>query len=87
MRGQLSFLSIFSVFDMFKKLKNLFIPRFTLFQENWRIHAHTVVNTVAGQTLSRSYGRCIAEFLSVGSLVRRWSTRPEHLCWFAVRVA
>ena len=40
---------------------------------------------VEGQSLSRSYGRCIAEFLSEGSLVRLWSTRPEHLCWFAVR--
>jgi hypothetical protein len=28
------------------------------------------INTVAGQTLSRSYGRCIAEFLKKGSLVR-----------------
>ena len=79
--------SVFSQSLVNKKLKNLFTKGFTLFQENWRIHAHTVINTVAGQTLSRSYGRCIAEFLSVGSLVRRWSTRPEHLCWFAVRVA
>ncbi len=29
------------------------------------------MRTVAGQTLSRSYGRCIAEFLNEGS--------PEHL--------
>ena len=43
------------------------------------------LHIVEGQTLSRSYGRCIAEFLSEGSLVRLWSTRPEHLCWFAVR--
>ena len=39
------------------------------------------------QTLSLSYGRCIAEFLNEGSLVRLWSTRPEHLCWFTVRTA
>ena len=31
----------------------------------------TTANSVAGQTLSRSYGRCIAEFLNEGS--------PEHL--------
>ena len=31
--------------------------------------AVTVINTVTGQTLSRSYGRCIAEFLKKGSLV------------------
>ena len=30
----------------------------------------TVINTVTGQTLSLSYGRCIAEFLKKGSLVR-----------------
>ena len=30
----------------------------------------TVINTVTGQTLSRSYGRYIAEFLKKGSLVR-----------------
>jgi hypothetical protein len=30
----------------------------------------TVINTVTGQTLSRSYGRCIAEFLNEESLVR-----------------
>ena len=30
----------------------------------------TVINTVMGQTLSRSYGRYIAEFLNEGSLVR-----------------
>jgi predicted phosphoadenosine phosphosulfate sulfurtransferase len=30
----------------------------------------TLINRVAGQTLSRSYGRCIAEFLNEGSLVR-----------------
>ena len=29
----------------------------------------TVINTVTGQTLFRSYGRCIAEFLKKGSLV------------------
>ena len=29
-----------------------------------------VINKVAGQTLSRSYGRCIAEFLNEESLVR-----------------
>ena len=29
----------------------------------------TVINTVTGQTLSRSYGRCIAEFLNEDSLV------------------
>ena len=29
----------------------------------------TVINTVTGQTLSRSYGRYIAEFLKKGSLV------------------
>ena len=32
---------------------------------------HKCMRTVAGQTLSRSYGRCIAEFLNEGS--------PEHL--------
>ena len=30
----------------------------------------TVINTVTGQTLSRSYGRYIAEFLNEESLVR-----------------
>ena len=30
----------------------------------------TTANSVAGQTLSRSYGRCIAEFLNEESLVR-----------------
>ena len=30
----------------------------------------TVIITVRGQTLSRSYGRCIAEFLNEESLVR-----------------
>ena len=29
-----------------------------------------MINTVTGQTLSRSYGRCIAEFLDEESLVR-----------------
>ena len=33
-------------------------------------NSFTVINTVTGQTLSRSYGRCIAEFLKKGSLVR-----------------
>ena len=36
-------------------------------KENWQ--ATRVIDTVAGQTLSRSYGRCIAEFLNEGSLV------------------
>ena len=36
-------------------------------KENWQ--PATVINTVAGQTLSRSYGRCIAEFLNEESLV------------------
>ena len=35
-------------------------------KENWQA---TVIDTVTGQTLSRSYGRCIAEFLKKGSLV------------------
>ncbi len=38
------------------------------------------------QALFRSYGRYIAEFLNEESLVRLWSTRPEHLCRFAVRI-
>jgi hypothetical protein len=33
-------------------------------------NTHNVVNIVARQTLSRSYGRCIAEFLDEESLVR-----------------
>jgi hypothetical protein len=32
-------------------------------------NTHNVVNIVARQTLSRSYGRCIAEFLDEESLV------------------
>jgi hypothetical protein len=36
-------------------------------EENWQLI--TVVFTVMGQTLSRSYGRCIAEFLNEESLV------------------
>ena len=40
-----------------------------------------------GQTLSRSYGRYIAEFLSVRVSRKPESTRLEHLCWFAVRAA
>ena len=47
---------------------------------------HNVIDKVTGRTLSRSYGRCIAEFLNEESLVRLWSTRPEHLCRFAVRM-
>lgn len=47
--------------------------------------AHTLKG--AGQTLSRSYGRYFAEFLSEGSLIGHESTRLEHLCWFAVRIA
>jgi hypothetical protein len=39
------------------------------------------------RALFRSYGRCIAEFLNEESRVRHWSTRPEHLCRFAVRTA
>ena len=35
-------------------------------KENWQV---TITNIVTGQTLSRSYGRCIAEFLSEESLV------------------
>ena len=31
---------------------------------------HYVIDKVMGQTLSRSYGRCIAEFLNEESLVR-----------------
>ena len=37
-------------------------------KENW-LYKITVINTVTGQTLFRSYGRCIAEFLKKGSLV------------------
>jgi hypothetical protein len=33
------------------------------------LHLEPVINTVTGQTLFRSYGRCIAEFLSEESLV------------------
>jgi len=40
-----------------------------------------------GQTLFRSYGRCIAEFLSEGSLVSLSLLDSTHLCWFAVRAA
>ena len=39
------------------------------------------------KTLSRSYGRCFAEFLNEGFSRTPWSTRPEHLCRFAVRAA
>ncbi len=59
--------------------------RFVVFAEKTGILPTTFLHIVEGQTLSRSYGRCIAEFLSEGSLVRLWSTRPEHLCRFAVR--
>ena len=39
-----------------------------VFQENYRLT--TIVNIVARQTLSRSYGRLFAEFLNEESLVR-----------------
>ena len=39
------------------------------------------------QALSRSYGRCFAEFLNDGSLVHLGTLVPTHLCWFAVRIA
>ena len=40
---------------------------FLVTKENWRLA--TVMNTVTGQTLSRSYGRLFAEFLDEESLV------------------
>jgi hypothetical protein len=36
-------------------------------KENWQCHC--LLDIVTGQTLSRSYGRCIAEFLDEESLV------------------
>src|SRR5690348_17070822 len=39
------------------------------------------------RTLSRSYGRFCCR-IPLGTFSRKpWSTRPEHLCWFAVRAA
>jgi hypothetical protein len=38
------------------------------------------------QALSRSYGRCFAEFLNDGSLVHLGTFMPTHLCRFAVRI-
>ena len=44
------------------------VGRFQCFQkENWQYS--TVIHTVRGQTLSRSYGRLFAEFLNEESLV------------------
>ena len=45
-------------------LKDFDISLFS--KENWQCH---LVNKVTGQTLSRSYGRYIAEFLNEESLV------------------
>jgi hypothetical protein len=39
-----------------------------------------------GEALSRSYGRCFAEFLNEGSLVRLGLLDPKYLWWFAVRI-
>ena len=46
-----------------------------------------MINTVRGQTLSRSYGRYIAEFLDEESLVHLGLLDLKHLCRFAVRSA
>ena len=57
--------------DESKKLKTLI--RYSLFLSNRKL-AHnllpTVINTVRGQALFRSYGRLFAEFLDEESLVR-----------------
>ncbi len=40
-----------------------------------------------GESLSRTYGHCFAEFLNEGSPDHLGAHTPTHLCWFAVRTA
>ena len=52
----------------FKEVKNFKTQiSFLVTKENWQ--SFTMLNTVRGQTLSRSYGRLFAEFLDEESLV------------------
>ena len=61
--SQISKLLVYT--DLRKKLKTY--TNYCCFQkENWQA---TVINTVAGQALFRSYGRLFAEFLDEESLV------------------
>ncbi len=39
-----------------------------------------------GQALSRSYGRCFAEFLNKSSPVHLGTLMPAHLCRITVRI-
>ena len=68
-RGQLSSQSQNLVYTgSLQEVINLQLLQFISFkEENWQLT--TVIFTVMGQTLSRSYGRCIAEFLNEESLV------------------
>jgi len=51
------------------KVSLLVKSRFS-YRKNWlNITSDTVITTVRGQTLFRSYGRCFAEFLDEESLV------------------
>ena len=54
--------------DPIQEVKNL--NRTTVCFLKRKLAYLTVIITVRGQTLSRSYGRCIAEFLNEESLVR-----------------
>ena len=64
--SQREFLGWSNILDSYKLA---YTTDFNLFQkENWQ--SLCVINTVRGQTLSRSYGRLFAEFLNEESLVR-----------------
>ena len=57
-----------------------------MFLVNSRQESLAAALSERGQALSQSYGRCFAEFLNEGSLVRLSTLMLTHLCRFAVRL-
>ncbi len=49
-------------------------------------HLHPALRqSLGGQSILQTYGRCIAEFLNEGSLDHLNALTSAHLCWFTVR--
>ena len=68
--GQLPlYISINLVIDMKQEVKNLLHRSSTILVFQRKLAISSVINTVRGQALFRSYGRLFAEFLNEESLV------------------